>query len=83
MGKSKGIKTSKSGFYWVNIILSTGKYKLVIAELIDKEVMLFRVWSNSSVINTEPKWTHPKEKNGWAYLDLFEDEINEFFNYIY
>lgn len=83
MGKSKGIKTSKSGLYWCNILLSTGRYKLVIAELIDEEIMLFRVWSNSSAINTEPDWMQSENKNGWAYLDIFEEDINEFFNYIY
>lgn len=83
MGKSQGIRTSKSGLYWCNIILSTGKHKLVIAELIDEDNMLFRLLSNSGKMRDEPGWESHGKKTGWFYLDIFEEDINEFFDYMY
>lgn len=83
MGKSKGIKTSKSGLYWCNIILSNGKYKIVIAELIDKENKIFRLRSNSAAVLMDKTWTEMPEKKDWHYKDVFEEDVNEFFNWNY
>jgi len=78
MSKSKG-KESKTGLYWCNIILSTGKYKLVVAELIDSENMIFRLWSNHSQMNLFNDWIESDTRSGWYFKDCFEDDINEFF----
>ncbi len=81
MAKSKGIKGNKSGLLWCNIILSTQKYKIVIAEEINPDPKIFRVWSNSSVVKDEPGWKVSDVKKGWLFKDMFEEDINKFFDY--
>ena len=83
MGKSKNVKTSKSGLYWCNVIIESGEYKIVIAELIDKENMIFKLLSNSSKIAAEKTWTKSEEKKGWYFKEVFEREIETFFNWYY
>ena len=80
MSKSQG-KESKTGLYWCNIVLSTGKYKLVVAELIDSELMIFKLWSNHSQMKLLPDWTECENRQGWYLKECFEDSINEFFNF--
>jgi len=83
MADSKGIKTSKGGLYWCNIGLSTGKYKIVIAELINDEPKIFKVMSNSSAVKNEPNWLPMENKTDWFFKEMFEEDINKFFNWNY
>lgn len=81
MGKSKGKRTSKTGLYWCNVVLQDGSYKLCVAELIKPELNLFRVWCNSNRVAIDSMFTKSEIRVGWFYADLFEEEINEFFNF--
>ena len=79
--KSKG-KLNESSIGWCNVILPTGKYKLVKAELIDSELMIFKLWSNHSQMNLFDDWTECEGKHfkGWYYKEILEENINEFFD---
>jgi hypothetical protein len=81
MNKSKG-KLNESNIGWCNVVLSTGKFKLVKAELIDKDNMIFKLWSNHSQMNLFDDWTECEQKDfkGWYYKECFEEDINEFFD---
>ena len=92
MATAKGIKSNKNGDYWCNIILATNKFKLVIGHLIDPENRIFRLRSCSSAIiehNVLMKeqgkllnqWAPITHRIGWHYIDVFEEEINEFFDW--
>ena len=79
MSKSKG-KLNEASIGWCNVVLPTGKYKLVKAELIDKEVRIFKLWSNHSQMIHFKDWTECKELKGWFYKEILEEDINEFFD---
>lgn len=81
MGKSEGVKPTKSGYYWCNVHLKNGQLKLCIAKLADKETMLFSVFGLAPHLKDEPNWIESKEKPGWYQIDLYEEEINQFFDW--
>jgi hypothetical protein len=92
MTTAEGKKTNQNGDYWCNIILATNKIKLVIGHLIDPENRIFRIRSCSSEILEHNKilsekgqslnnWVPMTSRIGWWYCDVFEEEINEFFNW--
>lgn len=80
MGKSSGKRTVNTGLYWCNIYLSDNKPKLCVAELIDGENMIFRLWSNCFTrMTNESTWKQVSNKPGWWFKDFFEEDVNEFF----
>lgn len=85
MTNSKGKRTSPKGLYWCNYWLKkANKVKLVIAELLHEKdsIKTFRLISNSSSIKDEVEWKPIKDKQGWYSLDVKENEINEFFDWL-
>lgn len=82
MGKSSGKRTGVTGLYWCNVYLSDNKPKLCVAELIDENNMIFRLWSNCSArMSNEPTWRLSLNKTGWWFKDFFEEDVNEFFDF--
>ena len=90
MAESKGIKTNKSGLYWVTVKLvqknpKTGGdwFKICIGVKINEDPKIFQLLSNSSIVKNEPGWEESKTKDGWFCKDYFEEDIYRFFNYNY
>jgi len=85
-------RKSPTGFYWVNIDLNAGKkgqfgeilqpeYLLCTVELINEEIMMFRLWSTASKkLEDRLDWVKSLQKLGWYYKDFLQEEINEFLN---
>jgi hypothetical protein len=80
MGKSDGIKATKAGLFWCNIVVKD-RFKLCIAELIDEETKLFSVLHPSPELLDEPHWKRSLKRPGWSQIDLYEEEINQFFDW--
>ncbi len=77
MSKSKG-KLNEMDIGWCNVVLETGKSKIVKAELINKDPMIFKLWSNHSAIGLFDGWTECKELKGWFYKEMLEKDIDKF-----
>lgn len=80
MANSKG-KLDYRGYGWCNIPLPTGKLKLVIAILLDAELRTFKLISNHSAMSLFKDWSPCEDKPGWFFKEVFESEINEFFEF--
>lgn len=74
-----GVKPNTRGLYWANVILSDRSYKLCVAELIDKENMIFSIQTNGDRIKKEPGWISIEGKPGFYKKEVYKEEINKFF----
>jgi hypothetical protein len=74
------METTKK-LHWCNVITSTGKYKLAVGELINKELGLFDLRTCSSEIANEPGWAKIQGRKGWYHKEFLKEEINQFFDY--
>ena len=74
------VKPTKSGLYWANVSLNSGAGKCVAAEIIDDEVGILKLWSNSSKMADEPGWESAEMRPGWFTKNVLPEEV-KFYNF--
>ena len=73
MPKYTDVNPCANGMYWCNY-----QKDCYMAEMIDKNVEIFRLWTNRQ--NLEPHWTPSTVKLGWSYFEEFAEKI-DFYNF--
>ncbi len=74
------VKATNSGLYWVNTSLKSGAGKCVAAEIVDDEVGILKLWSNSIKMHGEPGWEKSKMRPEWFTKNVLPEEV-KFYNF--